>query len=161
MISLGPTRQRLNLLLFNFTFAAPETQEVAPKLTPMKDVIVPEGSPAQFKTQVTGKPQPTVQWYREGALIPQSADFQVIRDDLRDDPTTYFYLLKIFEGGLLVGYSKFRKNDLIFQMIHEGNYAVLLISTTYEEDSGKFTCRATNAAGQTETSAKLLVKSKD
>ncbi|KAE8746083.1 hypothetical protein FOCC_FOCC007207 [Frankliniella occidentalis] len=101
---------------------APETQEVAPKLTPMKDVIVPEGSPAQFKTQVTGKPQPTVQWYREGALIPQSADFQ---------------------------------------MIHEGNYAVLLISTTYEEDSGKFTCRATNAAGQTETSAKLLVKSKD
>lgn len=43
----------------------------------MRDVIVPEGSPAQFKTQVTGKPQPTVQWYREGALIPQSADFQV------------------------------------------------------------------------------------
>lgn len=41
-------------------------------------MIVLEGQPAQFKTQVTPKsPKPTVQWYREGALIPQSPDFQV------------------------------------------------------------------------------------
>jgi hypothetical protein len=37
-----------------------------------------EGQPAQFKTQVSpAKPKPTIQWYREGALIPQSPDFQV------------------------------------------------------------------------------------
>ncbi|XP_068082222.1 titin [Anabrus simplex] len=100
----------------------PDTQEVTPTLAPMRDVIVPEGSPAQFRTQVTGKPQPAIEWLREGALIPQSADFQ---------------------------------------MIQEGNNVVLLITTTYEEDSGIFTCRATNSAGQVETSAKLIVKSKD
>jgi hypothetical protein len=56
---------------------APETQEVTPTLTPMRDVIVSEGSPAQFRTQVSGKPQPTIQWLRDGLVIPQSADFQV------------------------------------------------------------------------------------
>lgn len=45
-------------------------------------------------------------------------------------------------------------------MILEGNKAVLLIVTTYEEDSGTFTCRATSLAGTVETSAKLVVKSK-
>jgi hypothetical protein len=43
----------------------------------MRDVIVSEGSPAQFRTQVSGKPQPTIQWLRDGLVIPQSADFQV------------------------------------------------------------------------------------
>lgn len=46
-------------------------------------------------------------------------------------------------------------------MIHEGNNAVLLIATTYEEDTGTFTCRATTSAGTVETSAKLIVKSKN
>uniref|UniRef100_A0A6P7G5K7 Titin-like n=1 Tax=Diabrotica virgifera virgifera TaxID=50390 RepID=A0A6P7G5K7_DIAVI len=98
---------------------APETQEVAPSLTPMKDVTVPEGSPAQFKTTISGKPKPTIQWLREGFLIPESPDFQ---------------------------------------MIQEGNNAILLISSTYEEDTGLFTCRATSSAGQVEQSAKLTVK---
>ncbi|GLH07319.1 LOW QUALITY PROTEIN: Titin [Gryllus bimaculatus] len=101
---------------------APSTQEITPSLAPMRDVIVPEGNPAQFRTQVSGKPQPNIQWFREGALIPQSADFQMIQD---------------------------------------GNNVVLLISTTYEEDSGVFTCRATNSAGQVETSAKLIVKKEE
>lgn len=44
----------------------------------MKDQIVVEGQPAQFKTVVSpSKAKPTIQWYREGALIPQSPDFQV------------------------------------------------------------------------------------
>jgi len=46
-------------------------------------------------------------------------------------------------------------------MIHEGANVVLLIATTYEEDSGTFTCRATNSAGQVERSAQLIVKSKN
>lgn len=56
---------------------APDSQEIAPTLSRMADVTVLEGSPAQFRTQVTGKPTPTLQWFREGALIPQSPDFQV------------------------------------------------------------------------------------
>ncbi|XP_074100964.1 sallimus isoform X11 [Cotesia typhae] len=104
----------------NLRVLAPDSTDVLPKLTPLKDQIVMEGQPAQFKTQISPpKLKPTVQWYREGALIPQSPDFQ---------------------------------------MIHEGNNAVLLIATTYEEDSGVFTCRATTSAGTVETSAKLIVK---
>lgn len=61
----------------NLKVLVPESQDIAPSLTPMKDVIVPEGSPAQFKTTVAGKPKPTVQWLREGFLIPESPDFQV------------------------------------------------------------------------------------
>lgn len=45
-------------------------------------------------------------------------------------------------------------------MIYDGNNAVLLIGTTYEEDTGIFTCRVTSSAGQVKTSAKLTVKSK-
>lgn len=55
----------------------------------------------------------------------------------------------------------FKQRLRLFQMILEGNNAVLLIATTYEEDSGKFTCRVTTSAGQVESSANLLVKSKN
>lgn len=61
----------------NLKVLVPESQDVAPSLTPMRDVIVNEGSPAQFKTTVSGKPKPTIQWLREGFLIPESPDFQV------------------------------------------------------------------------------------
>lgn len=56
----------------------PESQESLPTITALKDVSVLEGSPAQFKTTISGKTKATsVQWFREGALIPQSPDFQV------------------------------------------------------------------------------------
>lgn len=63
----------------NLRVAAPESQEALPTLSTMKDITVEEGSPAQFKTTITGKTKPTnVQWFRDGALIPESPDFQVI-----------------------------------------------------------------------------------
>ncbi|MPC19545.1 Titin [Portunus trituberculatus] len=46
-------------------------------------------------------------------------------------------------------------------MFMEGNSAVLDVKQTYPEDSGTFTCRATNSAGQAETSVLLTVKSKN
>jgi len=55
----------------------PENQDVAPTLSPMRDVIVPEGNSAQFRTQVSGQPSPSVQWFREGTLIPETPDFKV------------------------------------------------------------------------------------
>lgn len=61
----------------NLRVLAPDSQDVLPSLTPLKDAIVPEGSPAQFKTTISGKPKPTIQWLREGFLIPESPDFQV------------------------------------------------------------------------------------
>ncbi|XP_034137006.1 titin-like isoform X2 [Drosophila guanche] len=100
-----------------------ENLDAPPTITALKDVSVTEGMPAQFKTTVTGKVKATsVQWFREGQLIPETPDFQ---------------------------------------MIFDGNSAVLLIGTTYEEDSGIFTVRVTSSTGQVESSAKLTVKSKD
>lgn len=46
-------------------------------------------------------------------------------------------------------------------MVFDGNSAVLLIGTTYEEDSGIFTVRVVSNSGQVESSAKLIVKSKN
>lgn len=100
---------------------APQAQGKAAQLSPMKDCTVMEGVPAKFTTTVTGTPLPAIQWFREGAMIPQSRDFQ---------------------------------------MLQEGNTAILLVKTTYPEDSGRFTCRATNPGGQAEASAMLTVNRK-
>lgn len=43
----------------NLRVQAPEQQESLPTLSPMKDVNVQEGSPAQFKTTISGKTKPT------------------------------------------------------------------------------------------------------
>ena len=59
---------------------APDNAEVPPSLTPLEDVSVVEGSPVQFRTLVNGTPMPTVQWLREGQVIPPSTDFQVINE---------------------------------------------------------------------------------
>jgi len=99
----------------------PEIKTNIPALTPLQAVTVWEGEGCRFMTQVTGNPTPQVQWYREGAMIPHSRDFEMFVD---------------------------------------GNTAVLDIKLTYPEDSGTFTCRATNVAGQAETSAMLTVQSK-
>lgn len=62
----------------NLRVGAQEAQEKLPTLTPMQDVTVDEGASAQFRTSIQGKAKPTnVQWLRENALIPESADFQV------------------------------------------------------------------------------------
>ena len=63
--------------------SAPEAAEKQATLTPLKNVTVKEGQAAQFKTEVSGSPFPTIQWFREGALIPQSKDFQVLSSSLR------------------------------------------------------------------------------
>lgn len=61
----------------NLTVMAPELQDALPKLTQLKDVIVDEGQPAQFKTGLANKTKANIQWFREGMLIPESPDFQV------------------------------------------------------------------------------------
>lgn len=61
----------------NLKVLAPDAQEPVPTLAPIKNLTVEEGSPAEFKTTITGKAKAKVQWYREGLLIPTSPDFQV------------------------------------------------------------------------------------
>jgi titin len=47
-----------------------------------------------------------------------------------------------------------------FQMFQDGGSCSLVIRQTYPEDQGVYTCRATNASGQAETSARLTIESK-
>jgi hypothetical protein len=53
-----------------------EALSTPPTLKKMKDIVVEEGEAAVFKAELGGGPS-SVQWYREGALIPQSEDFEV------------------------------------------------------------------------------------
>ena len=48
-----------------------------PRLDPLHDIIVTEGSPAKFVTSFIGLPSPTILWFREGHLIKPTKDFQV------------------------------------------------------------------------------------
>lgn len=58
--------------------SAPESTDALPVLSPIKSITVDEGAPATFTTQVTAKQKPTIRWYREGLLIPESEDFKVL-----------------------------------------------------------------------------------
>jgi hypothetical protein len=51
---------------------------VVPKLMKMDDVECLEGEAAQFRAEIAqGTPAPTIQWFREDALIPENEDFSV------------------------------------------------------------------------------------
>lgn len=59
----------------NLRVQAPEMQEALPSLSPMKDVVTQEGSPAQFKTTISGKTKPTnvsVEKYVSFKSMPQN-----------------------------------------------------------------------------------------
>ncbi|XP_067120871.1 titin [Centruroides vittatus] len=105
----------------NLKVIVPESTEVPPSLNPLADLKVPEGTPARFVTSVTGTPTPKITWYREGAIIKPTRDFQMFQD---------------------------------------GGSCSLVIRQTFPEDEGIYTCRATNASGQAETSARLTVERK-
>ena len=68
-------------LTANLKVQAPiaDGQDSIPKMTPMDDVVVNEGSPATFQTNITNKVQPTVQWLRDGKVVPNTPDFSVRR----------------------------------------------------------------------------------
>jgi len=86
----------------------------------MRNVTVLEGSPAQFRTQVSGKPQPTVAWYREGLLIPQSADFQV--SSTVSNPLFYPRIDLFIHGLISLSTDRFIYPRIDF-FIHESIYS--------------------------------------
>lgn len=50
------------------------------------------------------------------------------------------------------------ENSIDFQISYENGYAQMVIREAFAEDSGRFTCTATNQAGTISTSCYLLVK---
>lgn len=44
---------------------------------PLKNLSAEEGTKVTFEGTVTGKPEPTIKWFKEGKEISDSADFQI------------------------------------------------------------------------------------
>ncbi|XP_012936768.1 uncharacterized protein LOC101859779, partial [Aplysia californica] len=78
-----------------------------------------EGEPVRLVVKVTGEPTPEVSWFRDGAKLVSSPDFQIS---------------------------------------HEGDVHSLYIPEAFYEDSGKFSVRADNPAGEAVCSAQLHVQ---
>lgn len=68
---------------------------------------------------LTGKPEPSIKWFRENRELTDQADFEISYKDGR---------------------------------------VSLTIPEVFEEDAGKFTCTAKNAAGTASSSAELVIK---
>lgn len=45
-----------------------------------KSTSVTEGNPVKFTVRVAGHPPPEVKWFREGAQIVSSPDFEIIQE---------------------------------------------------------------------------------
>ena len=82
---------------------------------------VREGQAVKLTVQVSGEPMPEVTWYREGAQLISSPDFEIVQD---------------------------------------GEFHSLYIPEAFYEDSGKFSVKATNKAGETRCTAELIVEGK-
>ena len=70
-------------------------------------------------TIVSGKPEPTIRWFKEGKDIADGPDFEISYKESR---------------------------------------VSMMIPETFEEDTGKYTCKATNEAGSASSSAELIVR---
>ena len=62
----------------------PQQVEKAPTVTPLQSITCDEGTPLRLESIIEGHPAPKVQWYREGAIIPQSRDFEVRSSVVKD-----------------------------------------------------------------------------
>ncbi|NXX64876.1 MYPN protein, partial [Spizella passerina] len=101
----------------------------APVFTKMlQDISASEGQLVVFECRVKGAPSPKVEWYREGTLIEDSPDFRILQKMLT--------LLWCFAEEI----------------------CTLVIAEVFSEDSGSFTCTASNKYGTVSSIARLTVK---
>jgi hypothetical protein len=85
----------------------------------LRNLAAEEGTRVTFEGTVTGKPEPTVKWFKEGKEITDSADFQ---------------------------------------LSYKNNRVSLTIPEVFEEDAGRYVCKAENKGGSQQSSAELIVK---
>ncbi|OCT61204.1 hypothetical protein XELAEV_18047227mg [Xenopus laevis] len=162
----------------------------------LQSTTVKQGSQVRLDVQVSGIPTPVVKFYREGAEIHSSQDFQIIQDgDLcsliiaeayPEDSGTYSVnatnnvgratstaeltvqgesvtlecTIDGYPSPTVVWYREdYRiENSVDFQIIVEQEVVRLVIREAFAEDSGRFTCTASNEAGTVSTSCYLVVQ---
>ncbi|NWX20749.1 MYPN protein, partial [Aegotheles bennettii] len=105
----------------------------APVFTKMlQDISASEGQLVVFECRVKGAPSPKVEWYREGTLIEDSPDFRILQKSITN-------------------------NALMFAE----EICTLVIAEVFSEDSGSFTCTASNKYGTVSSTAHLTVKASE
>ncbi|NWY04574.1 MYPN protein, partial [Nothoprocta ornata] len=104
----------------------------APVFTKMlQDISASEGQLVVFECRVKGAPSPKVEWYREGTLIEDSPDFRILQKIMT--------MLWCFAEEI----------------------CTLVIAEVFSEDSGTFTCTASNKYGTVSSVAHLSVKASE
>jgi hypothetical protein len=72
------------ILLITALLAEPDSNSEPPRFVKtIAGLDLIEGSPAKFEAVVTGKPEPVLQWLREGELIQPSTDYMVSSHTIR------------------------------------------------------------------------------
>ncbi|XP_074532073.1 myopalladin [Halichoeres trimaculatus] len=93
----------------------------------LQELLAPEGQMVVLKCCVKGLPSPQVDWYRDGKLLGGSPDFQI------------------------------HQNRPPRSGLHNDDVCSLVIARVCPEDSGVFTCTASNPYGTTTSTALLRV----
>ncbi|XP_040418012.1 myosin light chain kinase, smooth muscle isoform X1 [Cygnus olor] len=131
-----------------------------------------EGQEIKFKSKVSGKPKPNVEWFKEGAPIKAGESIQIYEEDgvhclwlkktcLGDSgsyscaafnpkgQTSTSWLLTVKKQPIQYAHSTF-----------EDGVAKLTVQDALPEDDGIYTCLAENNTGQASCSAQVTVKEK-
>uniref|UniRef100_A0A8C0UBR0 Myosin light chain kinase, smooth muscle n=1 Tax=Cyanistes caeruleus TaxID=156563 RepID=A0A8C0UBR0_CYACU len=131
-----------------------------------------EGQEIKFKSKVSGKPKPDVEWFKEGRPIKAGEDVQIYEEDgihclwikkayLRDSGS-YSCTAVNPEGQTSTSWLLTVRNQPI-QYAHstfEDGVAKLTVQDALPEDDGIYTCLAENNTGQASCSAQVTVKEK-
>uniref|UniRef100_A0AAY4C5I3 Ig-like domain-containing protein n=1 Tax=Denticeps clupeoides TaxID=299321 RepID=A0AAY4C5I3_9TELE len=96
----------------------------------LQDLYAQEGQLVVLECRVKGVPSPRVEWYREGTVIEDSPDFRILQKSKCTSHTIPFHI------------------------------CTLVIAEVFPEDSGTFTCTASNKYGTVSSIAGLKVKGK-
>ncbi|OXB81604.1 UNVERIFIED_CONTAM: hypothetical protein H355_008766, partial [Colinus virginianus] len=131
-----------------------------------------EGQEIKFKSKVSGKPKPDVEWFKEGAPIKAGEGVQIYEEDgthclwikkvcLGDSgsyscaafnprgQTSTSWLLTVKKQPIQYAHSTF-----------EAGVAKLTVQDALPEDDGIYTCLAENSTGRASCSAQVTVKEK-
>ncbi|XP_054032360.1 myosin light chain kinase, smooth muscle isoform X1 [Dryobates pubescens] len=131
-----------------------------------------EGQEIKFKSKVSGKPKPDVEWFKEGERIKVGEDVQIYEED----ETHCLWLKKVClgdsgsysctafnpRGQTSTSWLLTVRNQPI-QYAHstfEDGVAKLTVQDALPEDDGIYTCLAENTTGQASCSAQVTVKEK-
>ncbi len=162
-----------------------ETTSQPPVFTqPLKNLDLRENEPAHFECRLIpiGDPNLRVEWFRNGVPMPQG-QFTVSTHHLTRNNTDAICnvhtarqlfaaeIVKIFEPqteDFLL--KKEKKSQYRFPVslnagskvktTHDFGFVALDLNYVYPEDSGTYTCKATNHLGTASTSAALVVRCK-